>query len=478
MVKRAIGCLVAMLCVAVWAEDPEPESEGGCVPLVPEFDENIHVYDGCWEVETWSPPTVVPLFEWEEIYEAAKFELDGGVEPAWKSDCLAGSGSTLPFTFTAPSYTVTKGKIGWKTDATECILDGKKEEEIDLDVTWKWQAPAGASQTEGTGETATFDFGAASPGCYDVVFTATGTPSWEGCPEVTESVTGRISAVSVELTVPEQVNTCCTPETKSAFVTVHTGCDDVEVDGVEWSATPEGRLTFAPNANFPDDPTMVDVGNIKWYPGLVSDPCDRTCEYEITANVQFSNGESCSVTKSFTVEATKHEGAKCQVTLDYVGNPSVRTIMGDSVHCPYRAVLEVGTFRHVCITLPNPILMGDIPETCYFHPIIKAEEEYHCAQCTNSEASPPSGRDPESLIQAYNQYMRSNNRDCGSTPQEARNTIMIGFREKIWELLEETNKVPHPTRCSMEREAKAAAEQLGSLYFYSYDCTYAESGCP
>jgi hypothetical protein len=63
MVKRAIGCLVAMLCVAVWAEDPEPESEGGCVPLVPEFDENIHVYDGCWEVETWSPPTVVPLFE-------------------------------------------------------------------------------------------------------------------------------------------------------------------------------------------------------------------------------------------------------------------------------------------------------------------------------------------------------------------------------------------------------------------------------
>ena len=122
--------------------------------------------------------------------------------------------------------------------------------------------------------------------------------------------------------------------------------------------------------------------------------------------------------------------------------------------------------------------MGDIPETCYFYPMARVEEEYHCAQCANSEASPPPGRDPESLIAALNQYMSNNGFDCGATRQEAKDKVMKRFKKTMYEILERSNKVPHPTRCWLEREAKASAEQLGSMYFYSYDCTYGKSGCP
>ncbi|MGI6600081.1 MAG: hypothetical protein ACOX3F_10375 [Kiritimatiellia bacterium] len=479
MQKRHIWCWVALCCLAAWAEEPPSGTSSGCVPLAPVFKEGIHIYDDCWEVETLSPPTTVPLFEWEEVYEEPKINLDGGADPAWRTDCLAGSGSLLEHTFTAPPHTVTKGKIGWKTENSECIPDGGEEEEIDLTVSWKWQAPEGADPPEGSGKVATFMFKPGGPGCHDVVFTATGTPDREGCPEVTASVTAKISAVSVELTVPNPDNpiqTCCTPMSDLAWVDVNTGCDDVEVDGVEWNASPEGLLSLVPKD---EDCTTVDIKNIRWYPGEVESPCDRTCKYKITANVKLSNGETCPYTKMFVVEATEHMGAKCRVHMTYEGTPSIRVVMGESTHCPWRAFLDVGTFRHVCIPLPNPIRMGDIPETCYFYPIIWAEEEYHCTtQCENSGRNPAQGRDAASLIAAYNQYAAEHNLGCGATRHAAMENIMKAFPREIQKLINKTSKVPHPSRCEWEREAKAIAERLGSLYFYSYECTYQKKGCP
>lgn len=467
MVKRAIWWLVALACLAAWADDPEPESESGCVPLVPEYDEDTHVYDDCWEVETWSPPTVVPLFEWEEIYEEAKIELGGGVEPAWRSDCLAGSGGTLSHTFTAPSYTVTKGKIGWKTEATECIPDGGEEEEIDLDVTWKWQGPPEASPAEGTGETATFSFGAATPGCYDVVFIATGTPDREGCPEVSASVTGKISAVSVNLTVPGQLNTCCTPETKSASVIVHTGCDDVEVDGVDWSATPEGYLMLTPN---PDNPKEVRIGNIKWYPEAGRGQCDRTCEYEITANVQFSNGESCSVTKSFAVEAVYHychvrDNRSWDGDVDFWTSPIFNT------NCRNYVAMG-GTFRWK-FEPSDPRCSGpELRTDCYFYDETMAEELFHKSQYESFNDNPPL---EIAIDEVFNRFNFGNNIFCGPSEFNRRLRAMTEKYRIANDLFQEQMGydpeagLAGPLRCRLEMEAKNAANRT---YFYTLECTY------
>lgn len=478
MQKRHIWCWVALCCLAAWAEESPSGTSSGCVPLAPVFKEGIHIYDDCWEVETLSPPTTVPLFEWEEVYEEPKINLDGGADPAWRTDCLAGSGSLLKHTFTAPPHTVTKGKIGWKTENSECIPDGGEEEEIDLKVSWKWQAPEGADPPEGSGKEATFTFGAKTPGCHDVVFTATGTPDREGCPEVTASVTSKISSVGVKLILPkEPIQTCCTPVTRPARVKVDSGCDEVTVTDVEWSARPEGwsprpggSLAFVRSAEYPDDQTKVDIKNIRWYPGEVEKPCDRTCKYQITANVKLSNGETCSDTKTLVVEAVYHQ---CSVrdNKSFVGDVDFWKSPLFNENCR-SYVARGGTFRWKFEPSGPKCSEPELRRDCYFYDEIMAEELFHKDQYESFNHNLPL---EIAIDEVFDQFNFGDNIICGSSESHRNILAMIEIFRIANSLFDEQMgydpKAGHagPLRCRLEKEAKNAAN---STYFYIFECTY------
>lgn len=408
----------------------------------------------------------MPLFDWEPIHEPPDIQLSGDVSPRWGSDCYGGYGIT-DYTFTAPSHTVEKGKIGWRTDDTECIPEGGEEEEIDLSVAWTWTAPGGADPESGNGETAAFRFGSVAAGCYDVVFTATGTPDWPGCPDVTVSATGTISVMDLIVNVPGELNTCCTLLSDLAWVDVNTGCDDVEVDGVEWSASPEGHLTLTPDAN---DPTIVTIENIKWYPGEVEEPCDRTCEYEITANVQFSNGESCSVSKPFTVEAVYHQ---CHVrdNRSLVGDVDFWTSPLFNTNCKNYVAMG-GTFRWK-FEPSDPRCSGpELRMDCYFYEETMAEELFHKRQYESYNDNPPF---EISIDEVFNRFNFGSNIFCGPDEFSRRLRAMVELYRIANELFREQMGydpdagLAGPLRCRLEREAKNAANRT---YFYTLKCTY------
>ena len=80
---------------------------------------------------------------------------------------------------------------------------------------------------------------------------------------------------------------------------VNTGCDDVEVDGVEWNASPEGLLSLVPKD---EDCTTVDIKNIRWYPGEVESPCDRY----MGTDQSHLNAPSQVYHSAYTVKSNKH----------------------------------------------------------------------------------------------------------------------------------------------------------------------------
>ena len=214
----------------------------------------------------------------------------------------------------------------------------------------------------------------------------------------------------------------------------------------------------------------MEIRNIRWYPGEVESPCDRRCKYQITANVKFSNGETCSDTKTLVVEAVYHQ---CSVrdNKSFVGDVDFWKSPLFNENCR-SYVARGGTFRWKFEPSGPKCSEPELRRDCYFYDEIMAEELFHKDQYESFNHNLPL---EIAIDEVFDQFNFGDNIICGSSESHRNILAMIEIFRIANSLFDEQMgydpKAGHagPLRCRLEKEAKNAAN---STYFYIFECTY------
>ena len=202
----------------------------------------------------------------------------------------------------------------------------------------------------------------------------------------------------------------------------------------------------------------------------VEKPCDRTCKYQITANVKLSNGETCSDTKTLVVEAVYHQ---CSVrdNKSFVGDVDFWKSPLFNENCR-SYVARGGTFRWKFEPSGPKCSEPELRRDCYFYDEIMAEELFHKDQYESFNHNLPL---EIAIDEVFDQFNFGDNIICGSSESHRNILAMIEIFRIANSLFDEQMgydpKAGHagPLRCRLEKEAKNAAN---STYFYTFECTY------